>query len=381
MRHPRERELNRQRATGSGQRAAAVRRVQALVLLAGLIAAGGCRAPQAQREFVFFPPPPAPARVVHLQSFSALDELVRPKRSWLDALRGGTLSAGVVTPAGLAYRDGTLYVCDIGAGVVHAWDLGTGATRTIGGSLSAPLKKPVGVCLDDTGRVFIADVERAEVVVCAPDGSQIWRLGAPGDGAWKPVAVAAGGGRIYAADALAHRVCVFDSDSEDLLATIGSAGSGDGQFYFPTGVALDAERRLYVSDTFNGRVSVFDDFHAPLHTIGQPGDRYGDLGSPRQLAVSDSGIIAIADPQFAHVHLFNLEGALLMLLGGPGEGAGRTPLPVGVAWANDLPEALRRDLLPDGFEATGFLFVSNTIGPRRISLYAVGAARATAAGR
>jgi len=41
-----------------------------------------------------------------------------------------------------------------------------------------------------------------------------------------------------------------------LLLPIGGTGSGVGQFYQPGGVWIDQRDRIYVADTFNGRVVV-----------------------------------------------------------------------------------------------------------------------------
>jgi hypothetical protein len=79
----------------------------------------------------------------------------------------------------------------------------------------------------------------------------------------------------------------------------------------------------------------------------------------------------VADPAFSVVHLFDLQGRLLMLLGGAHGDAGGTPLPTGVAVARQVPDRVA-GLVPAGFSADYFLFVSNSIGDRRISLYAIG---------
>ena len=60
-----------------------------------------------------------------------------------------------------------------------------------------------------------------------------------------------------------------------------------------------------------------------------------------------------------------------MLLGGPGEEAGSTPMPVGVTVADRLPEALAA-LVPPDFSADYYVFVTNTVAAKRISLYAIG---------
>ena len=47
-----------------------------------------------------------------------------------------------------------------------------------------------------------------------------------------------------------HRIQKFSSDGT-FLATWGSYGSGNGQFYYPGGVAVDGSGNVYVADTGN----------------------------------------------------------------------------------------------------------------------------------
>jgi DNA-binding beta-propeller fold protein YncE len=147
------------------------------------------------------------------------------------------------------------------------------------------------------------------------------------------------------------------------------AASGADQQFFPMGLAVDATGRTYVADMMGGRVLVFGS-----ETIGRRGDRYGDMGQPRHLAVGPDGVLFVADAEVAHVHLFNGEGQLLMFLGGPQDQPGGTPLPVGLAIAPTLPDRLA-SLVPEDFNARYFLFVSNSGGTRRISLFAIGERR------
>ena len=205
-------------------------------------------------------------------------------------------------------------------------------------------------------------------------GRLIRRLRAPGRDGYRPAAVALHGGRLYVADIHAHYVDVFSACDGAFLDSFGGLGSEEGRFYFPMGVTVDAGGNVYVADMMNSRVQVFDDQHAPFLSIGQRGNRFGDLGKPRHLAASPDGVLFIADVEFAHVHLFNRRGQLLMLLGGPEDKPGGTPAPVGVALAANLPESFA-SLVPKDFCAQYYLFVSNTTGSKRLSLFAVGAPR------
>ena len=59
-------------------------------------------------------------------------------------------------------------------------------------------------------------------------------------------------GDVFVADTGNHRVAVFSQDGE-FIRTIGSQGTGPGQFKYPTSVAISPNGELYVSDSNNGR--------------------------------------------------------------------------------------------------------------------------------
>jgi hypothetical protein len=83
----------------------------------------------------------------------------------------------------------------------------------------------------------------------------------------------------------------------------------------------------------------------------------------------------ITDAEFAHVHLFNRQGQLLMLLGGPKNEPGGTPMPAGIAIAR-VPDSLA-ELVPADFHAHYYVIVSNSIASKRLSLFAVGQSRSS----
>lgn len=335
------------------------------------VAAGwGCAAPTPRSQLAYFPAPPATPRVVHLLSFDEPGELC-PPRGGLASLWGTAAPQPVLgTPAGIAYSDGRLFICDSSGSVVHVWDLERDRQFRIGDRGEAALSTPVAVAVAPDGTVIVADTGRGELLAYLPDRTLRYRVKPPGREKYRPVAVAAHGGEFYAADISAHQIDVFSVCDGKYLRSMGTPGNGTGQLYFPMGVSVDDAGRVWVSDMLNGRVQVFEANGQPGLSFGQPGDRYGDFGKPRHLAASPDGIVAIADAEFSRVHLYNASGQLLLLLGRSDDCDGALPLPVGVAFAETLPEFLSGKV-PAGYRANGYLLVSNTVGARRLSLFAI----------
>ncbi|MFZ3372684.1 MAG: hypothetical protein WA131_06655, partial [Desulfitobacteriaceae bacterium] len=62
--------------------------------------------------------------------------------------------------------------------------------------------------------------------------------------------------QIIVVDTLLHRVRAFDAVGNELWS-IGGMGSGNGLFYFPNSLCLDAAGKIYVADRENNRIEVF----------------------------------------------------------------------------------------------------------------------------
>ncbi len=339
-----------------------------------LTLAAGCTTPGPDAEPVYFPARPGNPRVVHLKSFNSLSDLVPTRRGLVDWIRGGLVSPHVGVPAGIAFQAGHLYICDTQANALHDWDLITGQARRLGRSGDIVLAKPVAVAVDEVGTVYVADTGRAEVVAFDSTGRSTFRIRPPDRQSYRPVAVAVHSSKIYVADIAAHKIDIFSTTDGRHLGALGEAGGEPGKFYFPMGVATNGTGHVFVSDMMNARVQVFNAGHNPLFSFGRPGDRYGDMGKPKHLTVGPDGTVFIADAEFARIHLFNAQGQLLMLVGSDDDKPGGTPMPFGVAVARTLPEAVA-SFVPDDFRADYFFFVTNVIGAKRISLFAVGSAR------
>jgi hypothetical protein len=67
-------------------------------------------------------------------------------------------------------------------------------------------------------------------------------------------------GELLVADCGNHRVCVFSADGDTLLRTWGTRGSADGEFEYPTALALMRliDSKLFVLDCGSGRVQMFE---------------------------------------------------------------------------------------------------------------------------
>ena len=89
---------------------------------------------------------------------------------------------------------------------------------------------------------------------------------------------------VYVCDSGNHRIQVFDHDGSYLFS-FGSQGSGDGEFESPYGVSNDGTR-VYVTDSGNHRVQYFDLIGNYLGQWGSYGTGDGQFQTPMGIAVN-----------------------------------------------------------------------------------------------
>src|ERR1700685_4185557 len=72
------------------------------------------------------------------------------------------------------------------------------------------------------------------------------------------------------------------------LTQFGGAGSGNGQFENPIGIAVDSSNNVYVTDVGNNRVEEFDRYGNYLAQWGSGGGGNGQFEYPQGIAVDSS---------------------------------------------------------------------------------------------
>jgi outer membrane protein assembly factor BamB len=133
-------------------------------------------------------------------------------------------------------------------------------------------------------------------------------------------------GNLYAVELGAPMVHRLDGDG-NVLASWGGAGSEAGQFAFdppPDGPPLDggfvvvgAEGNVYVSDSYNNRVQVFDpegSFLTMWETYGPEGTPFNNLGP---ISADAEGNIYVA--AMSGLHQFDADGQYVQTLSAAGE--------------------------------------------------------------
>jgi DNA-binding beta-propeller fold protein YncE len=141
---------------------------------------------------------------------------------------------------------------------------------------------------------------------------------------------------VYVADPGNDVVDVFDADHYKLLRQIGKPSkkhdqTDPGTFSLPEGVAADSEGNVYVTDTFNDRIEIFDADGQFISTFGKNGDSPADFERPKGIAIDSDGHIWVVDAAQNLVKVFDSQGRLLIYFGGQGYYPGQFMGPWGIA--------------------------------------------------
>lgn len=294
--------------------------------------------PQARIDLVW-PGPPAEPRFRFVAAIAISEDVTgKKKRSFVEKLAGSSpLSEQLrlLKPYGVAVDEaGKIYVADPGQRAVLIFDRDAHKVTSWQGNAQFPLSLPVGLALEKDGRLFVSDSFRGQVLVFNPSGVPIAAFGKdifkrPGG-----MAVDAKRGRLYVADPKVNQVLAFDTKSYKLLKTIGgeaNPGSGElGKFSGVTNVALDSAGRLYVSDTFNCRVQVFEADGRFVRSFGEQGTQPGNFVRPKGIALDSEGHVYVVDAAFNNFQILTEEGKPLLFVGSGGDQPGQFLLPAGV---------------------------------------------------
>ena len=116
---------------------------------------------------------------------------------------------------------------------------------------------PVGISCDATGNVLVTDSELNRIQVFTPDGKFIHGLCNPMQ--FKDprnIFTDHDTGVMYVTEGLGHRVSMLTATGE-FIRSFGMYGSGDGQFKYPVGIAIDEDEKIIVADKNNNRLQIF----------------------------------------------------------------------------------------------------------------------------
>ncbi len=336
---------------------------------------GGCvTAPeQVKKATVFYPSLPNPPRIQFLARFSEANDVVTSRGRFTEFVLGKTTpeSEVIKKPYGVAISDGRIYVVDTREPGFDVFDLKRQRFHIVSGSEAAGgrMRKPINIAIDRDGTKYITDTGREQLLVFDRDDRYVRAYGTKGQ--FKPVDVAVEGERLFVTDIRHHQIRVLDKHSGQILYTIGTTGSKEGELYDPTNLALTTDGHLYVADTGNFRIQKFTQEGRFVRSIGGIGSGLGQFARPKGVAIDREGRIYVSDAAFENIQIFDAEGKLLMFFGEPGDRPEHINLPAAVSIDYDNV-ALFEKFADPRFKIEYLILVASQFGVNKVSVFGFG---------
>lgn len=291
-----------------------------------------CASPphEKRRIDLVWPLPPAQPRIRYVDRITGPSDFPR-KRGFTEVFFGEEKTPSFLKPHGVAVdKRGRIFVTDIGR--VWVLDLKNNDFGFIGDKPGeGGLKNPIAVAVSSDGRVFVTDTALDRVFVYDEDGRLVGALGGHGEFEGSVgIALDEKKGLLYISDAKKHSVSVYSLNDYRKIRSMGNRGVGDGEFNYPTKMDVDPEGRLYVVDTGNFRVQIFDDEGKFIKSVGEVGDTPGSFARPKGIALDSKGHIYVVDAAFQNFQIFDFEGNILLAVGSGGTNEGEFLLPADI---------------------------------------------------
>jgi len=219
-------------------------------------------------------------------------------------------------PSGIGIApDGSIWVTDFNLGRVFHFNSAGKLLISWGKEGDGPGDFDVAadVAVDSRGFIYVVDEYRYRVQKFTPDGHFIRSWGEKGkvnvflsavnfllpdmdQGKFSyPSRIAIGPhDRVFVADTYNNRVQVFDTDGR-WLQSIGGLGIWGGRFRVTAGIALFRDGSLLVSDFYNNRIQYFDRNGRFLAAWGEEGSLPGQFSGPTGVAADAHGHVYVTD--------------------------------------------------------------------------------------
>lgn len=138
-------------------------------------------------------------------------------------------------------------------------------------------------------------------------------------------------GNVVVSDSHYHCVRLYSKDGE-LLKTFGSAGLEPGQLSYVSDALRDVAGNYYVSEFGeNQRISKFDPDGKFVKCWGTPGSEIGQFARIRAMTLGPDGNLYVADACNHRIQVFTTDGEFVRTFGTPGDGIGELAYPYDVA--------------------------------------------------
>ena len=246
----------------------------------------------------------------------------------------GRRNGQFVQPRGIGVHRGEVYVVDT-TGRIQVFDLEGNYLRQWS-TLESENGTPTDVAFDLKGNVIIPDTHYSRILEYSPQGELLKQWGEYGTGEQQfiyPTGVAIdkeGNYFISEYGTGAERVHVFDNERR-FIRQWGTHGEAPGQFNRAMGISIGPDGNVYVADTTNHRIQCFAPGGEFVRTIGEAGSGPGQIKFPYHADISPDGSVFVCEYGNHRVSRFAADGRFIQTIGSPGRNPGQFNGPRGIA--------------------------------------------------
>jgi DNA-binding beta-propeller fold protein YncE len=270
---------------------------------------------------------------------SEVEKITNPLRNGppvFSQLIYGDFDTSLDKPMDVAKIGEFLYVTDTNNKQVQVFDTAGTAIFKFGkeGRGKGEFMFPYGITGDSNGNVYVADLYNGKISIHDKKGNFIDYF-KEADKKNK-VIEAPGGLRIvnetlYVTDIQKNKVFVFDLKGNK-LSEVGEVGQGEGQLRAPNAIAIDKDKNIYVSDSGNQRIQIFNKDGEYVSKINGSADGNGSsiFVNPRGIGIDSRGYLYVVNNLTHFVYGFNNKGEKIFEFGGMGDANEQFYLPNGL---------------------------------------------------
>lgn len=238
------------------------------------------------------------AQKVHILDFA------HRKYLQIDGAKGDRMSV----PFGIAVdADDSIYVTDLKRGKIAVYGADGKFIKYIGDLKGeGDFDTPRSIAIDRaTGRIYLTDTKRDFVIILDRDGKMLAQVGKRGGGTGpaefkEPAEIAIYANEVFVLDRQNSRIQVLDLDGNFRRELrLAGAGGTDG-----TGMAFDSQGRMIVPA--RNRVEVFNRDGGLLFRFGDGGDLPGQFQNPQGVCTDSKDRVYITDTGNRRIQVFQL---------------------------------------------------------------------------
>jgi len=317
-------------------------------------------------NLVIFPPPPDTARIQFLTKISDSKDIIGKQSSFSKFILGEQEPKQINKPYGIDIHNGKIYVSDISIKGLEIINLEEGTFEYFIPKGKGALQMPVNCFVDNLGFLYIADMQRKQVVVFDDEMNYFTSIGEVKD--FKPSDVFVKGDKIWISNNANNQICIYNKESFELQDYFPKAMEGDDDFlYSPTNIFV-TDNKVYVSDFGDFKIKIYSHDGELLSKVGSYGNRIGQFVRPKGIAVDKNSNLYVVDAGFENIQIFNKENKILMFFGGSYQGPGYMWLPAKVSLDYDNLKYFTQFVDPE-YKLKYLILVTNQYGPDKISIY------------